>query len=182
MTIQLASVRSFNLQSFVLQRVLVFSPSFCSTSWSLFFSMGYYSLSLLFSFLLFSIKNAFSIQLEGFNLLSVDLPAVSSLEWNLRARKKDWKRELVEGRMTGQPTPGQPVVLPLVSRLEPFTRPASRTNRLEGITLTTDSISEKCPWKIECFLEDLFLGSQGSAFLVIDGYLLNPWAFWTIGT
>jgi len=27
------------------------------------------------------------------------------------------------------------------------------------------SLSEKCPWKIECFLEDLFLGSQGSIIL-----------------
>ena len=30
------------------------------------------------------------------------------------------------------------------------------------------------PWKIECFLEDLFLGSQWSIILgVIDGYLSN---------
>ena len=27
---------------------------------------------------------------------------------------------------------------------------------------------EKCPWKIECFLEDLFLGSQWS---IILGYI-----------
>jgi len=38
---------------------------------------------------------------------------------------------------------------------------------------------EKCPWKIECFLEDLFLGSQWS---IILGYIwlsvkfsLTPW-------